>query len=110
MDPLPESIAEAHDAQPSMPPRAAALIRSARERLGLTPQSVSEETRIRRGLIEAIENEDYRNLPAPVFTRGLLLQITKLLGLPDDVAKDYIMERDAVQTATDDPESSERSS
>ena len=110
MNPGPETIAVPHDTQLPALPRAAALIRCARERQGITLQSVSEETRIRRGLVEAIENEDYPNLPAPVFTRGLLLQITKLLGISDDIAKDYMIERDAAQTAANDPESSERSS
>jgi cytoskeletal protein RodZ len=67
------------------------LLRMTRKSLHLSVKDLSERTRIRRGLIEAIEQEDFKSLPAPAFTRGLIFQIAQALGLPEEeVAKHYM--------------------
>jgi DNA-binding XRE family transcriptional regulator len=71
-----------------------ASLKAAREAAGLSLKDMAESTRIRKGLIEAIENEDYGNLPAPVFTKGPVVQIAKKLGLPEsEVADSYLRRR-----------------
>lgn len=50
---------------------------------GLTLEQVSVETKIRPNLLEAIEREQWRLLPAPVFVRGFVLQVARLLRIDD---------------------------
>jgi len=50
---------------------------------GLTLEQVSVETKIRPNLIDAIEKEEWEKLPAPVFVRGFVLQIARLLHMDD---------------------------
>jgi len=67
------------------------MLRDAREASSLSVTDLSKRTRIRRGLIEAIEAEDYFSLPAPTFLRGFVVQIAKRLGLPEEtVANSYV--------------------
>jgi cytoskeletal protein RodZ len=74
----------------SPPPWSGLLLRAVRESRGLSLEAISESTRIRRGMIEWIENDAFDQLPAPVYTRGLIIQIAKALGLPEDeVALSY---------------------
>lgn len=67
------------------------LLRAIRESKGLSLEAISEATRIRRGMIEWIESDAFEQLPAPVYTRGLIMQIAKALTLPEEeVAQSYI--------------------
>ena len=71
--------------QNSIPePWSGAFLRSTRESRNLSIKQISEITRIRRGLVEAIENEYYEMLPAQAFIRGHLIQISKALDLPEE--------------------------
>lgn len=66
------------------------VLRTIRSDLGLSTQDLSQATRIRRGLIESIESDDFDQLPSPAYTRGLLFQIAKALKLPaEEVAHSY---------------------
>lgn len=56
-------------------------LREAREAKGLSPQDIFNSTRIRANVLEALEAEDYDNLPAPVYVRGLLRTLAKPLEL-----------------------------
>lgn len=52
---------------------------------------MSEATRISRPYLTAVESNDFKNLPAAVFTRGFIVQIARILGLNDSkVAASYI--------------------
>ena len=80
-----------HSKTSSPPPWSGDLLRAVRENKGLSLQAISEITRIRRGMIELIEKDDFDQLPAPVYTRGLIIQIAQALNLPEDeVARSYI--------------------
>lgn len=57
------------------------LLRETREAKGLSLEQVEATTCIRRKLLEALENEAYHELPAPVFVKGFLRNYAKLLGL-----------------------------
>jgi flagellar biosynthesis protein FlhG len=46
---------------------------------GLTLEQVSVETKIRPNLLAAIEKEQWDRLPAPVFVRGFVLLVARLL-------------------------------
>jgi cytoskeletal protein RodZ len=69
------------------------LLRAVRESKGLSLEAVSEMTRIRRGMLEWIESDAFDQLPAPVYTRGLILQIAKALSLPEDEVVQSYSER-----------------
>lgn len=71
-------------------------LRAARQAKQLTPQQVELETRIRAVVIEALEEEEFGNLPPPPFARGLLRNYARYLGLdPEDLLEEY-----AVASAT----------
>ncbi len=57
------------------------LLREAREAKGLSPQEIFNATKIRANVLVALEAEDFDNLPAPVYVRGLLRTLSKPLAL-----------------------------
>ena len=52
-----------------------------RERKGLSLEAVSLATRISSRNLEAIENDDFVSLPAPIFIRGFLKTYASFIGL-----------------------------
>jgi len=60
------------------------LLKTERERLGLSREQITERTRMRTQVLEAIENEDWASLPPAVFVRGFLRSYAKVLGVPQD--------------------------
>lgn len=66
-------------------------LRKMRESKRLSLDEVSHLTRISKTYLQAIEDESYHKLPAPVFVRGFLIQYAKILKLqPDAVASNYM--------------------
>jgi hypothetical protein len=57
------------------------MLREARERKGVSLAEAEKETRIRQGLIKALEEEDYTILPDRIYTKGLLKNYAHYLGL-----------------------------
>ncbi len=68
------------------------LFRQARLYKGLTLDRAWTVTKIRRPILQAIEDEDGENLPAPVFLKGMLITYARFLEIeePEDVAKGYL--------------------
>lgn len=65
-------------------------LRAARESRGLTLEQVEKATRIRRVFLEAIEEDRFDELPAPVYARGFIRNYARLVGLdPDDIVAAY---------------------
>lgn len=66
--------------------------RAAREARGLTLQQVTEKTKINLMYMRFIEDNNYRDLPAPVYLRGFLVQMAKFYKLegPDALADAYV--------------------
>ncbi|MCL4235700.1 MAG: helix-turn-helix domain-containing protein [Deltaproteobacteria bacterium] len=65
-------------------------LRARRDELDLSLAVVSDKTKIRRGLLDAIEREDYPLLPAPIFTRGFLRSYCQCLDMdPDPIVLAY---------------------
>lgn len=56
-----------------------ALVRELRESRGLSLDEVALQTKVRRGFLQAIEEQDIPNLPARVYLRGFLTQIGRVL-------------------------------
>ena len=76
-----------------------ALLRSERENRGFSHEQLAQITRLRKPFLEALENEEWHNLPPSVFVKGFIRSYAKALGLdegklldlykstvPDDVA------------------------
>jgi len=67
------------------------FIRKIREIRNVSIEELSENTKISKRYLKAIENEDYKALPAAVFLRGFVIQVAKELKLPHDkVAAAYM--------------------
>ena len=56
-------------------------LRREREIRGISLKEISDATKISKRFLEAIENNDHRTLPAPVFTRGFVREYARYLGL-----------------------------
>jgi len=59
-----------------------AVMRRAREQLGLSDQQVAEQLNLDVSIVSALESDDYPALGAPVFAKGHLRRYAGLLGLP----------------------------
>jgi len=67
-----------------------AVLRKARENLGLTLAEVSQRTRIRPQQLESIEAENFDRLPERVFVRGFVMSYARELQLdPERVWASY---------------------
>jgi cytoskeleton protein RodZ len=73
---------------PQAPQSVGALLKAERERLGLSREHITEMTRMRTPVLEAIENEAWDSLPPPVFVRGFLRSYAKVLGVSQDTVID----------------------
>ncbi len=66
-------------------------LRREREIRGISLKEIAEATKVSQRLLEAIEKDDYRYLPAPVFTRGFVREYARYLGLDcDEMVSRYI--------------------
>ena len=59
------------------------LFKRGRERLGLSVDQVVDITRLRKHFVEALENEDWDNLPPGVFVRGFIRSYAQIVGLDE---------------------------
>lgn len=70
-----------------------------RELRGISLSKVHEVTRVQRKYLEAIESDNYDNLPSPAFVKGFIKSYCKHLGLDEDDAvlryEVYIRDRTA---------------
>lgn len=62
-----------------------------REKLRFSLDDVAMATRVLRKHLENIEEENFKELPVPVYTRGFVANYAKFLSLePDEVAASYM--------------------
>ncbi|MCW8919603.1 MAG: DUF4115 domain-containing protein [Gammaproteobacteria bacterium] len=59
-------------------------LREAREARHLTVAQVAAQLRLQSRIIEALEHDDYHNLPGSTFVQGYLRSYARLLGLAED--------------------------
>jgi len=72
--------------QPQPPPHSELAsfgeeLRREREIRGISLKEIADATKISKRFLEAIERNDHKTLPAPVFTRGFVREYAKYLGL-----------------------------
>jgi cytoskeleton protein RodZ len=63
-----------------------AYLRGLREQQGMSVDELSRATRVLSHYLEALESEDLRRLPAPVFTKGFIRAYCQSVGVPPDEA------------------------
>ena len=67
------------------------LLKKVRTYKGVSLDQVSDATRISKTYLNAVESNDYASLPAPVFVRGFVVQLARILGLNENkVATSYM--------------------
>src|SRR3954453_23130497 len=59
-------------------------LRREREIRGISLKEIADSTKISKRFLEAIERNDHRTLPAPVFTRGFVREYARYLGLSSE--------------------------
>ncbi|MDQ6801456.1 MAG: helix-turn-helix domain-containing protein [Acidobacteriota bacterium] len=65
-------------------------LRREREIRGISLKEIADATKISKRFLEAIERNDHRTLPAPVFTRGFIREYSRYLGLnADEIVNRY---------------------
>lgn len=65
-------------------------LRREREIRGISLKEIADATKISRRFLEAIERNDHKTLPAPVFTRGFVREYARYLGLnADEIVNRY---------------------
>ena len=72
--------------QPAAPPHSELAsfgeeLRREREIRGISLKEIADATKISKRFLEAIERNDHKTLPAPVFTRGFVREYARYLGL-----------------------------
>jgi len=76
-------------------------LRQYREARKLSVEDLVAKTKIRPSILEALEEDRFADLPAPVFLKGFLRQLAKCLGLdPAVVCREYM---NRVQSTSQDP-------
>ena len=68
---------------PEIPSSPGALLREARERAGLSIEQMAEQLNLRRGIVQALEQDRVHNLPGPTFARGYLRNYARALKLDE---------------------------
>ncbi|MEA2327105.1 MAG: hypothetical protein QOE68_2064 [Thermoanaerobaculia bacterium] len=59
-------------------------LRREREIRGISLKEIADSTKISKRFLDAIERNDHKTLPAPVFTRGFVREYARYLGLNAD--------------------------
>jgi cytoskeletal protein RodZ len=87
------------DATPAPP--VGETLQLARERKGVDLYRAERDTKIRLRYLEALEDSDWDELPAPVYTKGFLRNYAIYLGLePDEILDRWREEMEQLRTAT----------
>ncbi len=68
-----------------------AMIAKVRQYKKINLEQMSQETRISKTYLSAVESQAFDALPAAVFVRGFIVQISRLLGIDEKVAADSYM-------------------
>ncbi len=68
-------------------------IRRVRESKRITLEDLADHTRISKAYLMALEEENFQKLPAIVYVRGFLQQISRRLKLPTEIVIKHYVER-----------------
>jgi cytoskeletal protein RodZ len=82
-------------------------LKQAREKKGLSLEQIASQTRIQERHLQALESEDFAELPAKVFAKGFVRSYAKALGLDEEEALQYFLETSGTfydQSQTEQPQ------
>lgn len=69
-----------------------ATLRAAREKRNLSQADIAEATRIKVHVIDAIENNDFQKLTAPLYVKGFIKMYAERVGLdPEPLVREYLV-------------------
>ena len=80
-----------------------AFLRELRVKRGLSLEELARVTRVARPYLEALENDAFTSLPAPVFTRGFIRAYCQAVGVPPEDALTRFDGRDVREPASASP-------
>jgi len=66
-----------------------AYLKNVREQKGITLEKASQDSKIVRTLLEAIEHDNYKELPPPVYLKGMIKKYAHYLHLDEDKILDF---------------------
>jgi transcriptional regulator with XRE-family HTH domain len=66
-----------------------AYLKNIREQKGITLEKASQDSKIVRTLLEAIEHDNYKELPPPVYLKGMIKKYAHYLHLDEDKILDF---------------------
>jgi hypothetical protein len=69
------------------------FLKKVRESMRLSLEEMASITKISKTYLTAIEDENFVKLPAPVYVRGFVMQIARILKLPTDAVVNAYLER-----------------
>lgn len=77
---------------PDLEHQPGAYLRAQRMLRGISLEAVCAETKIRPAILQLIERDELEGLPAPVYVRGFVVQVARMLGLGevDAIAESYL--------------------
>lgn len=81
-----KSSDEHGDSQPVGADSLGQTLRGARESRGLSLREISDQTRISRRYLEAIEAEEFKHLPGGIFNRSFVKSFARAVGVPEERA------------------------
>jgi len=80
------------------------LLRTQREKKGISYTQICEKTRLSPHILEALENEDWQRLPAPFYVRSFIRSYAHLLGIQQaEAVKLYQQEAAPAESSTTEP-------
>jgi cytoskeletal protein RodZ len=83
MTPMPDQEPQPRDAASELASFGEELRRE-REIRGISLKEISDATKISKRFLEALERNDHKTLPAPVFTRGFVREYARYVGLSSE--------------------------
>lgn len=78
-----------------------AYLRKVREQKGITLDKVSQDSKIVKRLLQAIENDDYRVLPPPVYLKGLIKKYAHYLHLDEEQVLEFYQKSNGRKVSSD---------
>ena len=82
-------------------------LKQAREKKRLSLEQIASQTRIQEHHLQALESEDFANLPAKVFAKGFVRSYAKALGLDEEEALQCFLETSGTFYDQSQPEESQ---
>lgn len=78
---MPDQVPQPHGSPASELASFGEDLRREREIRGISLKEISDATKISKRFLDALERNDHRTLPAPVFTRGFVREYARYVGL-----------------------------